>query len=829
MRFNKGTVFFNPMLLDKEEITNQPLLNKYIFDTIMDDVTKSIRNSMPQHFVMMGPHGSGKTTLLLRIFFELGNYSKSHKNVLPIIFNEEEYSVVSLDLLFNRAQQQMELNDAPMPVRSVNDIIARPSDEDPLLVLLIDNFGDLLTRLSYNEQQRFREILIQCSKLQIVGTTSQHLQHFQEYKTPFFDYFNTLSIQELSREQLPEFINYLCNSSKAAEEHILEIDNDRAKVFINLTGGNLRLTTLGFHILASKTYSETLRELEQLLDIVTAPFKATMDSLTSEAAVIVDLLAKSWSGLPLAECFDHTGNDINIWEHAVQELRLKMIVNKTVDLDNQAVLQIKDRLFNIWYLMRYGGEKGRERTAWFVRFLEDWYLPKELKSIYTGINDDFISEESIDGSFAWLDELALPSDSSVAYELTAIADIVKSNLTQPDTESTHSSITTTVLTEAVFAFIKGDEETAIKIAIDHAHDNQLMALLAGALIERSGTGDIEEASKFYKISHTNGSNIAAYECGLMWRYRGRNIKNARHWFVLAVERNVSAAALQLGDISMRVDNDYAIAEEYYFKAVTAGNFNAFKRLGDLYAYGYREDTVAHKYYLVGAEAGDPASINGLGNIAVYFEADSQKAEEFFQRAIEGGNINAINNIACLYAFDYGKLDTAEEYFLKAMEAGHERALHNLMSMYKNSGGGSSKNALFFAERFLKGREDSESKILYALLICRNKQVDRAVGLFKKVVVKLITVEGELRLARIFLIQLLALEKYSHLLSISLYADGIVERAFSPIFDASEFLQSKHNKVSAQSSTSRLQLDPVVDEIIQEVAKIQEQLTINSKA
>jgi len=96
-------------------------------------------------------------------------------------------------------------------------------------------------------------------------------------------------------------------------------------------------------------------------------------------------------------------------------------------------------------------------------------------------------------------------------------------------------------------------------------------------------------------------------------------------------------------------------------------------------------------------------------------------------------VNAINNIACLYAFEYGQLDTAEEYFIQAMEAGHTRALRNLSLMYANRGFGGSKHALHFGERFLRDREDLESRILYTILICRSNQVDRAVGLFTKLV------------------------------------------------------------------------------------------------
>jgi hypothetical protein len=42
------------------------------------------------------------------------------------------------------------------------------------------------------------------------------------------------------------------------------------------------------------------------------------------------------------------------------------------------IYKIKERFFNIWYLMRFGRKKDRQRVEWLVRFLESWCTKEEL-------------------------------------------------------------------------------------------------------------------------------------------------------------------------------------------------------------------------------------------------------------------------------------------------------------------------------------------------------------------------------------------------------------------------------------------------------------------
>ena len=39
---------------------------------------------------------------------------------------------------------------------------------------------------------------------------------------------------------------------------------------------------------------------------------------------------------------------------------------------------LRERFFNIWYLMRNAPKRNQTKVIWLVRFLENWYDPAEL-------------------------------------------------------------------------------------------------------------------------------------------------------------------------------------------------------------------------------------------------------------------------------------------------------------------------------------------------------------------------------------------------------------------------------------------------------------------
>ena len=113
------------------------------------------------------------------------------------------------------------------------------------------------------------------------------------------------------------------------------------------------------------------------------------------------------------------------------------------------------------------------------------------------------------------------------------------------------------------------------------------------------------------------------------------------------------------------NKEYSKAEEYYKKAIDAGNNDALNNLGVLYN-EQKEYSKAEEYYKKAIDAGNNDALFNLGNL--YKEQkEYSKAEEYYKKAIDGGNNDALNNIAYLYFSQSENKEKSLEFVNKSYE------------------------------------------------------------------------------------------------------------------------------------------------------------------
>lgn len=69
--------------------------------------------------------------------------------------------------------------------------------------------------------------------------------------------------------------------------------------------------------------------------------------------------------------------------------------------------QIKERFFNIWYLIRFGGEKGKAKVKGIISFLENWCNRKQLEGKEIKYIDKLIDKELYEYSLDEYEEVNL--------------------------------------------------------------------------------------------------------------------------------------------------------------------------------------------------------------------------------------------------------------------------------------------------------------------------------------------------------------------------------------------------------------------------------------
>jgi len=117
-------------------------------------------------------------------------------------------------------------------------------------------------------------------------------------------------------------------------------------------------------------------DLLKVLDEATPLYKHRIDELPAQLQEIVHTIAIHWDGMYTAEIAKKTRLSTKVISAQLGKLE-KYDIIEFEQAGKNKIYKIKERFFNIWYLMRFGRKKDRQRVEWLVRFLESWCSQEE--------------------------------------------------------------------------------------------------------------------------------------------------------------------------------------------------------------------------------------------------------------------------------------------------------------------------------------------------------------------------------------------------------------------------------------------------------------------
>ncbi len=379
---------YNPHNLPKEELVAAFVVRKKVFENIFRDIESSTMQRPEQHYLIQGVRGMGKTTLLLRLAYEAEDHPLLHTWLVPVVFHEEEYGIGSLADVWEKVAEYLEEKSpdfAGLYEKMVTQYGAKDYEQKAIatlqkalqekqkkLLLLVDNLGDILNKLDEKEEHRLREVLLTIPEIRLVGATSVVLEQFFDYKKPFYDFFRTIYLEGLSREETNDLLLKLAAVFQHPEvKQIVETQPGRIETLRQLTGGVLRTMILLFEIFAESNTGSAFKDLEILVDRVTPLYKHRMDDLPPQQQKIVAALATFWESASAKEIAKEVRLESKVVSAQLNQLIKNRIIEKVETTTKNHLYRLEERFFNIWYLMRFG-KKSDKRILWLVKFLEEF-------------------------------------------------------------------------------------------------------------------------------------------------------------------------------------------------------------------------------------------------------------------------------------------------------------------------------------------------------------------------------------------------------------------------------------------------------------------------
>ena len=624
---------YNPANQTKKELISNFVVRLNEYNEILQALVDNKRDSSTRHYIIQGQRGSGKTTLLLRLYYEVKDSPELQKSLIPIRFDEEQYNVrtlyklwenVALYLeeeltegftgLYNEMQMYIEEKDYE---RICYEILQKSLNlHNKKLVLFIDNFGDMLAKFQRKEHQRLQHIFTFDRDIQIIGGSSMVFDYKQEYVQPIYELFRIMRLEGLSQKETTDLLLSLGRYyDTLSVNDIIENDPGRIESLRRLTGGVPRTIVLLFEIFVDNESGDSFRDLETILDRVTPLYKHRMDDLSPQQQEIVHAIAMNWDAVGVKEIAKITRMESKAVSAQLQQLEFNRIVFKIKTNIKNHFYQINERFFNIWYLMRYGRRRDRNRVLWLVRFLENWCNKEELigraerhiQALRKGVMYEkhaLFMTEALSGT-------GLPED--LQYVMIQ------------ETRRLLSQRNKDLLDE----LSKSDKELYNSFAHYYTEKDYSNAL-----------------KNLLEIRNKTGFVLGMI--GFLYELHLKDYKKAEQYYLDAINKDYTGMISNLASLYEIEYQDLKKAEKYYLLAYKTGNTSAIYRLALLYHIKFRNYKKAIQYYQMAVEKKHADAMNSLAQLYQKELKDYPKAIDYYQMAADLDHVEAMNNLAWLY-------------------------------------------------------------------------------------------------------------------------------------------------------------------------------------
>lgn len=422
---------YNPHLWGDDELRAIFAVRQKELQELVDALHEADPGQTPQHLLITGHRGMGKTTLLRRLALSIADTPELAAKWLPLTFPEEQYTVRTLaEFWFNvldaLADALSREGASPAELMALDARIERLTQLDPSqreaaaldvmtgwiaehqrgMVLLIDSSDQLFSSLSGGESStskgdasattlwRLRNTLSHQPGLFWIGASYETLESQNLYHDTFHDFFALHELIPLAVDEMRAALLSLARSFGAGKEpggeaaeqemaRILDTRPERLNALRVLTGGNPRATVMLYELFATDGEDSGQADLKILLDLMTPLYKARMEALSDLPRKLFAHLMEHWHPMGISELVEASGIPSTTISGQLSRMETAGLLEKTVlaDKKKRAGYQATERLFNVWYLMRSGSRRVRQRLAWLVEFMRMWYSRDELELV----------------------------------------------------------------------------------------------------------------------------------------------------------------------------------------------------------------------------------------------------------------------------------------------------------------------------------------------------------------------------------------------------------------------------------------------------------------